>query len=436
MSVWTFRPHCGESGHTDHLVACYLTADAVNHGINVASNPALEYLYYLAQVGMAVSPLSNNSLFLEYMKNPFPCFFRRGLNVSLSTDDPLQFHTTQEPLIEEYSIASKIWKLSPTDMCEIARNSVLQSGFDHRTKQQWLGEQYFLSSAAGNLCERSHLPDTRVQYRYEAYHDELDALEQLASDGLAPDPFCRFMSTPEEEMLTQKGMLDSGLSSFKGRRTGAGRGDVESPQSPKKSLEKKTSTVVNPLVKDLEKERDSLKRELEQLRRELTRPRTPETGTLGAPLDRTRRHISALRGAVRMQRSPGLASSLSMSSVASFRRPGASRIHRVPSEQDSHKGALRPQRPSVSRSFSGLEDLSAASPPGSVASAQLLPQEKRVVGKGDAASDDESCYARILVHGDDGGDEMDRACVKLCNALLVRERYRAYDTYLLSPRDA
>ena len=74
------------------------------------------------QVPIACSPLSNNSLFLDINANPFPLFFRRGLNVSLSTDDPLQFHHTQEPLMEEYSIASKIWKFDPTDLCEIARN--------------------------------------------------------------------------------------------------------------------------------------------------------------------------------------------------------------------------------------------------------------------------------------------------------------------------
>ena len=31
--------------------------------------------------------------------------------------------------MEEYSIAAQVWKLSTCDMCEIARNSVLQSGF-------------------------------------------------------------------------------------------------------------------------------------------------------------------------------------------------------------------------------------------------------------------------------------------------------------------
>ena len=36
----------------------------------------------------------------------------------------------QEPLMEEYSIAAQVWKLSPCDMSELARNSVLMSGFE------------------------------------------------------------------------------------------------------------------------------------------------------------------------------------------------------------------------------------------------------------------------------------------------------------------
>lgn len=40
----------------------------------------------------------------------------------------------QEPLMEEYSIATQVWKLSSCDMCELARNSVLMSGFSHKVK--------------------------------------------------------------------------------------------------------------------------------------------------------------------------------------------------------------------------------------------------------------------------------------------------------------
>ena len=30
--------------------------------------PVLQYLFYLAQIGIAMSPLSNNSLFLDYSR--------------------------------------------------------------------------------------------------------------------------------------------------------------------------------------------------------------------------------------------------------------------------------------------------------------------------------------------------------------------------------
>ena len=42
-----------------------------------------------------MSPLSNNSLFLNYNRNPLPDYHARGLLISISTDDPLMFHFTK-----------------------------------------------------------------------------------------------------------------------------------------------------------------------------------------------------------------------------------------------------------------------------------------------------------------------------------------------------
>lgn len=36
--------------------------------------------------------------------------------------------------MEEYAIAAQLWKLSTCDVCEIARNSVLQSGLSHQVQ--------------------------------------------------------------------------------------------------------------------------------------------------------------------------------------------------------------------------------------------------------------------------------------------------------------
>ncbi|KAL3654184.1 hypothetical protein CASFOL_003865 [Castilleja foliolosa] len=168
-----FRPHCGEAGDVDHLAAGFLLCHNISHGINLRKSPVLQYLYYLAQVGLAMSPLSNNSLFLDYHRNPFPMFFQRGLNVSLSTDDPLQIHLTKEPLVEEYSVAAKVWKLSSCDLCEIARNSVYQSGFTHASKAHWLGDDYFKRGPGGNVIHKTNVPNTRIAFRHETWTAEM-----------------------------------------------------------------------------------------------------------------------------------------------------------------------------------------------------------------------------------------------------------------------
>ena len=95
LDTFVLRPHCGEAGDPDHLASAFLTSHSISHGILLRKVPALQYLFYLKQIGIAMSPLSNNSLFLTYERNPFPDFFNVGLNVSLSTDDPLQFHFTK-----------------------------------------------------------------------------------------------------------------------------------------------------------------------------------------------------------------------------------------------------------------------------------------------------------------------------------------------------
>ncbi|KAK4534250.1 hypothetical protein CDCA_CDCA01G0275 [Cyanidium caldarium] len=173
LNVFHLRPHAGEAGDIDHLAVTFLLAHGINHGINLKRSPVLQYLYYLCQIGLAMSPLSNNLLFVDYTKSPVPQFVARGLNVSLSTDDPMMFHFSREPLMEEYSVAAQVWKLSTCDLCELARNSVLQSGFEPCVKARWLGDKWYLCSPEGNDIHKSNVPYIRVRYRYETLLNEL-----------------------------------------------------------------------------------------------------------------------------------------------------------------------------------------------------------------------------------------------------------------------
>ena len=172
LNAFSLRPHCGEAGDLDHLAATFLLAENIAHGINLRKSPCLQYLYYVAQIGLMMSPLSNNSLFLDYHRNPFPQFFARGLSVSLSTDDPLQIHLTREPLVEEYSVAAQVWKMSATDLCEIARNSIIHSGFPHQLKMHWVHTEYWKDGPEGNNIQKTNVPSLRMIFRKDCLYEE------------------------------------------------------------------------------------------------------------------------------------------------------------------------------------------------------------------------------------------------------------------------
>ncbi|KAI5455542.1 AMP deaminase [Naganishia albida] len=187
FNTFKFRPHCGEAGDPDHLSSAFLTAHSISHGILLRKVPALQYLFYLKQIGLAMSPLSNNALFLTYERNPFKDFFRTGLNVSLSTDDPLQFHLTKEPLMEEYSVAAQIYKFTPADMCELARNSVVQSGWEMQVKKHWLGKKYYLPGVIGNDIDKTNVPNIRLAYRHATLLEELSLIKSKGRVDAAPE---------------------------------------------------------------------------------------------------------------------------------------------------------------------------------------------------------------------------------------------------------
>jgi adenosine deaminase len=198
FSTFQFRPHAGESGDPDHMADVFFLADGIGHGINLDKRPVLQYLYYLTQLPLAVVPMSNNALFCRYKDHPLPQFMRRGLNVALGTDGALIFHRTEQPLLEEYGAAEALWGLSAADISELATSSVRTSGFPVARKKAWLGPLYYLRSVAGNDVAKSHVPQTRCAFRYEAYMEEVAYVQRRASCEMS----CRAMMTPLEEELS------------------------------------------------------------------------------------------------------------------------------------------------------------------------------------------------------------------------------------------
>ena len=68
-----------------------------------------------------------------------------------------------------------------TDMCELARNSCLQSGFEMEVKRHWLGPNWFLPGVEGNEIHKSNVPDLRVEYRQQTLLEERTMVRRLCS---------------------------------------------------------------------------------------------------------------------------------------------------------------------------------------------------------------------------------------------------------------
>ena len=97
---------------------------------------------------------------------------------------------TKEPLVEEYSVAAQVWKLSAADLCGIARNSVLNSDFPHVDKQHWVSETYWRPGPAGNDIKRTNVPNIRVQFRHDVLEAEKRLIRRASSKPRPRDASC------------------------------------------------------------------------------------------------------------------------------------------------------------------------------------------------------------------------------------------------------
>ena len=75
-------------------------------------------------------------------------------------------------MVEEYSVATQVWKLSSCDQCEIARNSVVQSGWEKKYKLHFLGENF-------SDIRETNVPAIRLLFRQETLRTEIDDLDRL-----------------------------------------------------------------------------------------------------------------------------------------------------------------------------------------------------------------------------------------------------------------
>jgi hypothetical protein len=80
----------------------------------------------------------------------------------------------------------QIYKLPQSSLAELARNSVVQSGFEMEIKRHWLGQEWYIPGAAGNDINKVRAPD--VSGAYFVVLIELDAMHHPTTDECPGHP--------------------------------------------------------------------------------------------------------------------------------------------------------------------------------------------------------------------------------------------------------
>ncbi|CAE8636058.1 unnamed protein product [Polarella glacialis] len=162
------------------IAAAYLIgAASVSKCAALPSHAPLQYLFFLDQVGAAVSLCSQRSLggVRDAGHRAFDKLFRAGLRVALCTEDPSVSHRGDHPLCQEYGLAQSLLGLSEADLVEIARNSVAMSCFPE-LKGAEAGES---GGRSDNPKADNSQKSIRERYRGGRRRAEIARIEGLAA---------------------------------------------------------------------------------------------------------------------------------------------------------------------------------------------------------------------------------------------------------------
>ena len=149
--------HAGEIGGPEIVREAVelLGAERIGHGIGVMRDERTMDFIAARNIPLEVCPTSNlrtGALARQvgradagYEHHPLPSFFRRGLPVTLSSDDPAMFDTT---LTEEYRHAQRMG-LTPAEIVQLAEASFQHSFLGPEEKQAMLCQFRFGVAALG-----------------------------------------------------------------------------------------------------------------------------------------------------------------------------------------------------------------------------------------------------------------------------------------------
>ncbi len=134
-----FEVHAGEMGPPESIVESLdvLQADRIGHGVAAIRDPALLERIVRDQVVLDVCPSSNVcvGLYPSLETHPAAAFWRAGVNMTISSDDPPFFGTT---LTDELRHLVRIAGLTRDDLAELQRRAARASFATADTKIELL----------------------------------------------------------------------------------------------------------------------------------------------------------------------------------------------------------------------------------------------------------------------------------------------------------
>jgi aminodeoxyfutalosine deaminase len=137
--------HAGELGGPEEIRAAIdiLGAERIGHGIAAIRDPALMDFLAESQIPLEICPTSNlctgalgrqlGRSAARMEDHPLPDFYRRGIPVVLSTDDPAMFHTS---LSHEYYVAGTMG-LDQKELKKIASMSFSHAFLSPRDREKY-----------------------------------------------------------------------------------------------------------------------------------------------------------------------------------------------------------------------------------------------------------------------------------------------------------
>jgi adenosine deaminase len=135
-----FEVHAGEMGPPESIVASLdvLDADRIGHGVAAIRDPELLGRLVRDRVVLDVCPSSNVrvGLYRSLEAHPVAAFWRAGVNMTISSDDPPFFHTT---LTDELRRVVHLAGLSRDDLAELQRRAARHSFASPEAKAALLG---------------------------------------------------------------------------------------------------------------------------------------------------------------------------------------------------------------------------------------------------------------------------------------------------------